>query len=68
MRSGVPNEKALFDAAEVAQYVGVKRTTVQRWCRSGYLKAIKLGKSWRIHPDELEDLLKRSETTLENPE
>ncbi len=68
MRSGVPNEKALFDADEVARYLGVERSTVQRWCRSGYLKAIKIGKSWRIHRDELEDLLKRSETTLENPE
>jgi excisionase family DNA binding protein len=67
MRSGIPHEKALFDADEVAQYLGVERTTVQRWCRSGYLKAIKIGRDWRIRRAALEDLLKRSETTLENP-
>ena len=68
LTSAVPIEKELLDSEEVAEYLGVERTTVQRWCRSVYLKAIKIVKSWRIHRDELEDLLKRSETTLENPE
>ncbi len=65
MRSGFPNEKEWLNTKEVAEYLGVERNTIQRWCGSGYLRCVKNGKSWRIHRDELEDLLKRSETTLE---
>jgi excisionase family DNA binding protein len=63
MRSGLPNEKELFDAEEVAEYLGVERSTVQRWCRSGHLRCIKIGKAWRIRRDALEDFLKQSENT-----
>ena len=62
MTSGFPNDKELFDSEEVAEYLGVERTTVQRWCRSGYLRGIKIGRDWRIHRDALEDFLKQSET------
>jgi excisionase family DNA binding protein len=68
MRIGVPNEKEWLSTKEVAKYLGVGPITIQRWCGSEYLMGVKIGKSWRIHRDELEDLLKRSETTLENPE
>ena len=63
MRSEVPNEKELFDAEEVAEYLGVERVTVQRWCRSGHLRCIKIGWGWRIHHAALEDFLKRRENT-----
>jgi excisionase family DNA binding protein len=62
MRSGVPNEKEWWNTKEVADYLGLERITVHRWCRSGYLKGLKVGKCWRIHRQALEDLLKRSET------
>ena len=61
--SGVPIEKELLDSEEVAEYLGVERTTVQRWCRSGYLRGLKFGKAWRIRRDALEDFLKQSENT-----
>ncbi len=68
MTSGIPNEREWLNTKEVAEYLGVGRMSIQRWCGSGYLRGVKIGKSWRIHRDELEDLLKRSETTLEkNP-
>ena len=61
MTSGFPNDKELFDSEEVAEYLGVERTTVQRWCRSGHLRGLKIGKEWRIRRDALEDLLKQRE-------
>ena len=61
LTSGLPPEKELFDCEEVAEYLGVERTTVQRWCRSGHLRGLKIGKGWRIRRDALEGLLKQSE-------
>ena len=63
MTSGFPNEKELFDTDEVADYLGVERVTVQRWCRSGYLRGIKIGRAWRVRRDVLEDFLKRNENS-----
>jgi excisionase family DNA binding protein len=61
LTSGLPNEKELFDSEEVAEYLGVERSTVQRWCRSGKLRGLKIGKGWRIRRDALKDFLKQSE-------
>ena len=63
MTSGIPTEKELFDTKEVAEYLGVEHTTVQRWCRSGYLRCLKIGKGWRIHREALENLLKQIENS-----
>ena len=63
MTSGFPNDKELFDCEEVAEYLGVERSTVQRWCRSGHLRGLKIGKGWRIRRDALEDFLKQRENT-----
>jgi excisionase family DNA binding protein len=60
---GLPNDKELFDPEEVAEYLGVKKSTVWRWCRSGHLRCLKIGKGWRIRRDALEDLLKQSENS-----
>jgi excisionase family DNA binding protein len=63
LRRGFPNDKDLFDSEEVAEYLGVEQTTVQRWCRSGHLRCVKIGRDWRIRRDALEDFLKQSEDT-----
>jgi excisionase family DNA binding protein len=59
-------EKGLLRAEDVAQLMGVKETTVWRWCREGNLPCLKVGKHWRVRPEALEDFLRRSErsTTL----
>jgi excisionase family DNA binding protein len=46
--------------------IGVKETTVWRWCREGKLPCLKVGKHWRVRREVLEEFLKRSEhpTTL----
>jgi excisionase family DNA binding protein len=61
-----PPEKELLSAEDVAGLMGVKETTVWRWCREGNLPCLKIGKHWRVRREALEDFLRRSErlTTL----
>ena len=63
---GASREKELLGAADVAGMLGVKETTVYRWCKEGKLPCLKVGKHWRIRRGALEDFLKESErpTTL----
>jgi len=51
----------LLGADDVAGLVGVKETTVYRWCREGKLPCLKVGKHWRVRREALEDFLKRGE-------
>ena len=54
-------EKGLLSAEDVAQLMGVKETTVWRWCREGNLPCLKVGKHWRVRREALEDFLRQSE-------
>jgi excisionase family DNA binding protein len=54
-------ETELLGAEEVGRLVGVKETTVYKWCKQGKLPCLKVGKSWRIRREALEEFLKRSE-------
>ncbi|CAA9460303.1 MAG: Exodeoxyribonuclease V gamma chain [uncultured Rubrobacteraceae bacterium] len=54
-------ENGLLGAEEVGRLVGVKETTVYRWCKEGRLPCLKVGKHWRIRREDLEHFLKRSE-------
>ena len=54
-------ETELLGAEEVAGLVGVKETTVYKWCKEGKLPCLKLGKHWRVRRGDLEDFLKRSQ-------
>jgi excisionase family DNA binding protein len=58
---GTARETELLAAADVAGMIGVKETTVYRWCKEGKLPCLKVGKHWRIRREALEDFLKRSE-------
>jgi len=51
----------LLAATDVAELVGVKETTVYRWCKEGRLPCLKVGKHWRVRREALEEFLKRSE-------
>ena len=59
MRSQVDTE--LLGAADVAGMIGVKETTVYRWCKEGKLPCLKIGKHWRVRREVLEDFLRESE-------
>lgn len=53
--------KELLGVAEVAEYLGVGTVTVYRWCREERLPCLKIGRSWRIRREALEDFLSRGE-------
>jgi excisionase family DNA binding protein len=54
-------DKELLAATDVAGMIGVKETTVYRWCKEGKLPCLKVGKHWRIRREALEDFLRESE-------
>src|SRR5215216_7733312 len=54
-------ETELLAVADVAELIGVKETTVYRWCSEGKLPCLKIGKHWRIRRGVLENFLKESE-------
>ena len=54
-------ENELLGAEEVGRLIGVKETTVYRWCKEGKLPCLKVGRFWRVRREALEDFLKRSE-------
>jgi excisionase family DNA binding protein len=58
---GRSRETELLAATDVASMIGVKETTVYRWCKEGKLPCLKVGKHWRVRREALEDFLKRSE-------
>src|SRR5215204_3563079 len=58
---GTARDKELLAATDVASMIGVKETTVYKWCKEGKLPCLKVGKHWRIRREALEDFLKRSE-------
>jgi excisionase family DNA binding protein len=60
-RTGRTWETELLGAEDVAGMVGVKETTVYKWCKEGRLPCLKVGKRWRIRRGDLEDFLKGSE-------
>jgi excisionase family DNA binding protein len=60
-RTARAGEKELLGAEDVAELIGVKETTVYRWCKQGKLPCLKVGKHWRIRREALEDFLRQSE-------
>jgi excisionase family DNA binding protein len=54
-------ERELLGAEDVAALIGVKETTVWRWCREGRLPCLKVGKHWRVRRKALENFLEHSE-------
>jgi len=41
---GTAREKELLAAVDVAELIGVKETTIYRWCKEGKLPCLKVGK------------------------
>jgi excisionase family DNA binding protein len=56
------SEMELLTPEQVAQRLQVKARTVQDWLRSGRLVGLKLGKLWRIRPNDLAAFLDRQQT------
>ncbi len=54
-------QKELLGAEDVAEMVGVKETTVYKWCKEGKLPCLKVGKRWCVRREALEDFIKGSQ-------
>jgi excisionase family DNA binding protein len=53
-------EKKLLTPQQVADYMQVDFRTVYLLLRSGELPGIKVGRVWRIRPEDLEDFLQKN--------
>lgn len=53
----------LLTVTEAAAYLRVSPDAVRRWCRTGHLKASKVGLSgqYRITPEDLQEMVNRPE-------
>jgi len=47
--------KEYYTVREMAEILGLHEKTVQRYIREGQIKAQKIGKSWRVTKEDLED-------------
>ncbi len=45
---------------QVAERLQVNEGTVTQWLRKGHLRGFKVGKEWRISPDDLQAFLEAS--------
>lgn len=50
----------LWTCEEIAERYGVKLTTVWAWIREKRLSAIRIGKQYRVRPQDLEDFEKNT--------
>ena len=53
----------LLTVSEVAAYLKTTTTTVYRWLKEGKLRAVKIGKEWRIDESLLKSLINQSDNT-----
>lgn len=53
---------------EVAERLEVAEATVRHWIKSGALRAIDIGKGWRISDTDLAQFLTSRETAARQPE
>jgi len=56
----------ILTVREVAEYLKLSRTTVWRWCNEGKLQAFKVGRSWRIHRSEMEEIVGQNLGAMKN--
>jgi excisionase family DNA binding protein len=49
----------MLSTGQVAHRVGLTRRTIERWCRTGQLPGVQVGRLWRVPADALEELTRR---------
>jgi len=50
--------RELYTVKELAEILKVNRVTVQRWCKTGEIPAVKIGKSYRVENKDFENWYK----------
>lgn len=58
-------QNEMLTVVEVATYLRISRVTVWRWCKQGIIPAIRVGRGWRIHRDDLSHLSRRQHPNSE---
>ena len=56
-------EETLLTPSEIAARLQLQERTVTRWLRTGYLRGFKLGKEWRVSPEDLRAFIERHANT-----
>jgi excisionase family DNA binding protein len=51
--------KEFFSVKDIASLLDLSPVTITRWCKSGFIPAIKVGQQWRISASEFEAWLKQ---------
>ena len=51
------NDKKLLTPTDVAKRLQMKERTLTMWLRKGHLRGFKIGKEWRVSPDDLQAFL-----------
>ncbi len=54
------NIEKLLTPTDVADRLQVNERTVTQWLRKGHLRGFKIGKEWRISPEDLQAFLEAS--------
>ena len=54
------NREKLLTPTDVAERLQVNERTVAIWLRKGHLRGFKIGKEWRVSPDDLQAFLEAS--------
>jgi excisionase family DNA binding protein len=49
----------LYTVDELHAEHGISKDTIYDWLLSGELRGMKLGRAWRIHPDDWNDFIDR---------
>lgn len=49
--------KAIFTTEQAAELLNCHKKTIERWCRSGKMKAFKPGKRWYVLGEDLREWL-----------
>lgn len=52
-------KEKLLTPVQVAERLQIQERTVTRWLRSGYLRGFKLGKEWRVSPEDLDAFMEK---------
>lgn len=48
-----------YSPESIAELLNLHPATIRKWIRQGKLKAVKLGRVWRITEDDLQEFLKQ---------
>jgi excisionase family DNA binding protein len=63
----MPNEPKFYNSEEAARVLGVNVQTMRKYLRDGKVRAIRLGRDWRISEAAFDELAGRSQATAAEP-